>query len=117
MTTGFVDRVQTKLTEGVTNTATLLPCWGGDLAQFQPGDVDVYAVIRNAEHAEAVKVTGIQPFTGLVVERGQDGSTPRAFAAGSIVSVRLVEGALENCRQKGVMRQVAYNPNAVLMPA
>ena len=117
MSIDFVNRVKTKLTAAVSATDTLLPCWGGDLAQFRPGGVDTYAVIRNAERAETVKVVGIQPFTGLVVERGQDGSTPRAFAAGATVSARLVKGSLSHCQQKGVMRQVAYNPNAVLMPA
>ena len=117
MTVGFPDRAKTKLTEAVTSTATLLPCWGGDLTQFRPGDHDVYAVVRDAQQREVVKVVGIQPFTGLIVERGQDGSTPRAFAPGAIVSARLVKGSLGNCQQKGVMRQVAFNPNAVLMPA
>lgn len=117
MTIGFADRTRTKLTEGVTSTATLLPCWGGDLAQFRPGNADTYVVIRDALSHEVVKVVGIQPFTGLLVERGQDGSTPRAFAAGSIVSARVAKGALSSFLQKGAMRQIAYNPNAVTMPS
>ena len=117
MIIGFADRTKTKLTESVTSTATLLPCWGGDLMPFRPGDADTYAVLRDAIGHEVVKVVGIQPFTGLIVQRGQDGSTPRAFATGSIVSARIAKGALSAFLQKGAMRQISYNPNAVTVPA
>lgn len=117
MNVDFVDLVKTKLDAAVTSTATLLPCWGGDLMQFRPRGVDTYAVIRDVTQREVVKVVGIQPFTGLIVQRGQDGSTPKAFASGSIISSRITKGALATRLQKGVMRQVAYNPNAVLLPA
>ena len=117
MTIGFADRTKTKLTEAVTSTATLLPCWGGDLMSFRPGDADTYAVLRDAIGHEVVKVVSIQPFTGLIVQRGQDGSTPRAFATGSIVSARISKGALVSFLQKGAMRQISYNPNAVTVPA
>ena len=110
------DRVKCALTADITASQTLLPVGpGGQDFQAVSGHATM-AVIRDAERSETVKVTGVS-FGVLTVERGQDGSTPRAFKLGAIVSMRPVESTLAQYQQKGVMRQVAYNPNAVLMPA
>ena len=112
----FRSRVRCQLTEDVTATRTTLPVGPGG-NNFLPLDGgSVLAVLRDVEGEEVVRVTAAA-FGLLTVIRGQEGTTPRAFRAGSLVSLRLTSGGLAGHLQKGVMRQISYNPNATLSPA
>lgn len=110
------DSVQCALTADINASQTKLPVGPGAQDFLPAGGHYTMAVLRNAEDSEAVKVTAAA-FGSLTVDRGQDGSTPKAFKAGALVSMRLVKSSFAQFEQKGVMRQVAYNHNGVLAPA
>ena len=111
----FKNQTQCRLSGGITSSQTVLPVGPGG-SEFLPSSSGVMmAVIRDALGHEVVKVTGAA-FGQITVERGQDGSTPRAFNLGTIVSARVTKSALVNGVQRGAMRQISYNPNEVTVP-
>ena len=111
----FKNRTQCRLSGGITSSQTVLPVGPGG-SEFLPSSSGVMmAVIRDALGHEVVKITAAA-FGQITVERGQDGSSPRAFNLGAVVSARLTKSALGNGIQRGAMRQISYNPNEVTVP-
>ena len=111
----FKNRTRCRLSGDITSSQTVLPVGPGG-SEFLPSSSGVMmAVIRDALGHEVVKITAAA-FGQITVERGQDGSSPRAFNLGAVVSARLTKSALGNGIQRGAMRQISYNPNEVTVP-
>lgn len=70
---------------------------------------------KNGE-IEIVKVISLDENI-LSVNRGQGGTTARAWRAGTILAGRLIAEHLDRFIQKGIYRSGAYNPNGVLTGA
>lgn len=93
--------------------------------ELVPGDINyilpyfstgtwLYLVLCDyLNHSEIVKVTAITADT-LTVERGQSGTSARAWYAGTLIMSRPVAQIFDNCMQQGINRSGAFNPNGVI---
>lgn len=68
---------------------------GSDLPTLTGGHHCYLTLVDVSSNREVVKVTGVASDTCTIV-RGQDGTTPRAFAQNDLVELRLTKGALED---------------------
>lgn len=95
---------------------TLIP---GGAVNFLPGwtsSKEFYCTLVDASaNREIIKVTAISGDI-FTIERGQDGTSARAWPAGSLIDQRLVAANADRFIQKG-FRTVTYNPNGVLSGA
>lgn len=97
----------------VTIPETVYPAWIADLGA---GDF-YFAVLVDATGIQEiikVKFDGSSAPDTLAIERGQEGSTAKAWARGSYLYQDITSGMLENLQQKEGYRQAAFNPNATL---
>ena len=104
--TQAITSIQTTLSFYPEEIAGLLTCWNGGAWLY-------LVIMDSAGGTEIVKMTGLSCYT-LTVERGQGGTTARAFPMGSVVASRLVAEHLAQFLQKGVHRSGDYNPNGTL---
>lgn len=113
----YANRLYAHLTAAVTSGATTLSFYPEEitnlLAGWQASSWLYLCIMDPTGDLEIVKMTGLSGYT-LTVERGQGGTTARAWAAGSLVASRAVAEYLTRYLQKGVFRSGAYNPNSVL---
>ena len=114
----FANKLYAHLAEGITSGQTTIPIVPGDMgniwAGFKPG-VYLYLVIMNElGQKEIVKVTGVNKNNMLTVQRGQGGTTARAFAIGSPITERTIAEQASYMIQRGIFRQGNYNPNTIL---
>lgn len=120
----FNSNARAFLKEGISNSATSIPLQpGGILAFIQAwtSSDELYLTFVDAsQNYEIVKVTNMaQNVNGdvLTVERGQDGTTAREWSPGTLIVQRIVAANYTRFMQKGVFRQVAYDPNGILSAA
>jgi hypothetical protein len=113
----YSNRLYAHLTTAVLSSETSLSFYPGEitnlLAGWQTGSWHYLCIMDPTGDLEIVKMTGLTGST-LTVERGQGGTTARAWAAGSLVASRATAEHLTRFIQKGVNRSGAYNPNGVL---
>lgn len=113
----FANKLYAHLAEGITSGQTTIPIVSGQMGNIWSGfrtGTYLYLVIMNElGQKEIVKVTGVINDT-LTVERGQGGTSAKAFAIGSPVSQRFVAEQMNYFLQRGVFPFGAYNPNTVL---
>jgi len=97
----FANNAESSLASGITDTATSLTLATGEGALFpSPTGGDFFlatlAQLVNGQEVnhEIVKVTARTTDT-FTIERGQEGTTARAFSADDIVSLRLTAGSAD----------------------
>ena len=113
----YANRLYAHLTDAVTSGAISLSFYPEEitnlLAGWQPSSWLYLCIMDSEGNLEIVKMTALSGST-LTVERGQGGTTARAWNAGALVACRAVAEYLTRYLQKGVFRSGAYNPNGVL---
>lgn len=116
----YSELVYAHLAQAVTSTATAITLQAGELYEllknWTSGKYIYVTLVDLSGNVEVVKITAMAGDT-LTVERGQDGTTARAWTAGTLVTHRLVAVNLNSFMQKGVFRSITYNPNGALSPA
>ena len=87
------------------------------LGNHSAGDY-FYCALRDASNLEIIKVniTGSSVDDGLSIDRGQQGTSSRAWPANTLIYQDISATDLENLEQQGVFRTTASNPNGVLSP-
>ena len=93
-----------RLSQNISDTAISLQLQPGDGAKFPSlGGSDWFpvAVVNDFAQVEYMRCIGRSGDT-LTVQRGQEGSLPRAYSAGDVVELRLTLAALEEMRLLGV---------------
>jgi hypothetical protein len=113
----FANKLYAHLAEGITAGQTTLPIVPGEMgniwAGFKPGVYLYLTIMNELGQIEIIKVTDINN-NSVTAVRGQDGTLARAFSIGSPIAERFVAEQMSFFLQRGVFRQVAYNPNGVL---
>lgn len=95
----YADQVGSQLFEAITVDATVLVV--ESVSSFPTGISTVdfaLATIANDDNSltEQVKITFIdRPIRTLTIERGYDGSTPRAWPKGSKIEIRITSGFIK----------------------
>jgi hypothetical protein len=74
---------------------------GADLPTLTGGHHCYLTFVDVSSNREIVKVTGVASDTCTIV-RGQDGTTPRAFAQNDLVELRLTKGSLEDVQAQTI---------------
>ena len=108
----YINSAALLLAIGLTQDATTLEPRPGWQARF-PTEYPYFLTLRSSEGREIVKVTASDGQT-LTVERGQGGSSARAWSPGALAQLRPTTEALEEAMQKGVHRTISYDPNNTL---
>jgi len=112
----YTTGLQTRLAEEITNLA--LTCQIEDepshaITSWQTGKEFYMTLVDPSVNREIVKVTAISGKT-LTIARGQDGSSARAWPAGTLIEQRLVAADAGSFIQEAAYREIGYNPNGVL---
>lgn len=99
----LANMVSSRLAEGINVNSSSIQVVQGDGAKFpdlDPGDWFPIAVVNDLAQVEFMRCIGR---TGdlLTVQRAQEGSIARAYAAGDVVELRLTVSALEELRDLG----------------
>jgi len=116
---GFSNVPYAILEQAVTNTDAMIRLITGGVSRFVPGwretGRSIYLTLTDpSHHIEIVKVTRIYGDV-FTVERGQDGTTARAWPVGSIVCQRGPSTDINMFLQKGVYRSSGVNPNSTVI--
>jgi len=116
----FNTLAQSRITEAITASDTSLTLIPGGALDFLPGWIsgkEFYCTLVDASaNREIIKVTDISYHT-FTIERGQDGSSTRAWPTGTIVVQRCVAANFTRFMQKLDFRTINYDPNGVLTAA
>lgn len=110
------------IADDIDDSTTDIPIREGDYGRFMSdlsaGDY-FHAILRDASHHEIIKVyyTGSLVRTGLNVDRGQQGTSARAWKKGTLIYQDITATDLTAFLQKAEFRTVDYNPNTVLAVA
>jgi len=111
---------QSRITAGITASATSLTLIPGGVIDFLPGWIsgkEFYCTLVDASaNREIIKVTDIVDHT-FTIERGQDSSSARAWPVGTVIAQRCVAANFTRFMQKLDFRTITYNPNGVLTAA
>jgi hypothetical protein len=105
------------LAEGVSADATELRIRALDASLFPSPDYDeVFSVVLWSEDLESFEVVYCIGRVGdlLTVERGKEGTTPRAFAAGALVVHQATAGFFEQVFANPIPQIASLSPSAVL---
>src|SRR5690606_29079536 len=105
------------LAEGVSADATELRIRALDASLFPSPDYDeVFSVVLWSEDLESFEVVYCTGRVGdlLTVERGKEGTTPRAFAAGALVVHQATAGFFEQVTANPIPQIASLSPSAVL---
>ncbi|MGV1752788.1 hypothetical protein [Agrobacterium sp. CG674] len=90
------------LASSITSAATAVSIQGADAGKFPVfavGDWCPATIIDSANNMEIVRVTA-RAGAALTIVRAQEGTTAKAFAAGSRIDVRLTAGAIGNMTEQ-----------------
>lgn len=99
----FTNNAYSKLSANLTVSATSLAINAGDAEKFPSpagGDWFPLTIVDAAGNMEVVKVTS-RSGASMTIQRGQEGTSAKAFASGSGCDVRLTKGALAAFIQTG----------------
>lgn len=113
----YANKLYAHLAAAATNSQTTLTFYPEEIASllssWNAGSWLFLCLMSPDGTVEIVKMTGLSGHT-LTVERGQGGTTARAWPAGTLVASRVVAEYLERFHQRGDFRSGAYNPNGTL---
>lgn len=116
----FANKLYAHISASITAAQETIPIVQEEMSAILQGFVTskwLYLTLVDGNgNLEIVKVTAISGST-LTVERGQGGSTARAFPKNSPISQRLIAEYFTQFLQKGASRTGAYNPNGALIGA
>jgi hypothetical protein len=99
----FANNAAGTLANSISDAAVSIPLSPGDGAAFPQvsgAEYFLVTIVDALNQVEILKVTARSNDT-LTVERGQEGSTARAYSAGDRVELRLTKGSLESFLQSG----------------
>lgn len=99
------------LASSITSVATVVSIQGADAGKFPvlgAGDWHPATIIDPANNIEIVRVTGRAGAT-LTIVRAQEGTTAKAFAAGSRIDVRVTAETIGSIAQKSIDDYAALN--------
>lgn len=120
----FNDKARGFLKENVSDTATTIYLQDGGILSFfqnwESGEELYLTLVDSARNYEIVKVTNMEQGVNgdvLTVDRGQDSTTAREWPKGTLVVQRLIAANYTRFLQKGIYREISYNPNSVLTAA
>jgi len=98
------------LAASIMDDATTISIQGADAGKFPAlaeGDWTPATIIDAANNMEIVKITA-RAGAVLTVERAQEGTTAKSFAAGARIDVRITAGAFAALADRDGLKEVAY---------
>jgi hypothetical protein len=116
----FNDFANVRLAEDISASDVSITLVEGFVRQLEEGwssgEEFYITLVDSAGNREVVKVTGISGNT-LTVTRAQDGTSARAWYAGTLINQRLVADSIGEFWQKAAHRSIDYNPHGLLSAA
>lgn len=102
-----------RLAADLSNSATTISIATGEGALFPPlsaGDWFPATISNSSGNIEIVRVTA-RAADSFTVQRGQEGTAAHAFAAGSIIELRLTAGTIEAIKSEAIAgASVGFTP-------